>query len=74
MRCGVTDLNEDKELDQLDTDITELRKTNLFEESLVIKLKAETACLESRVTSSVIYQYLSFKSRQEIKQVPVFCR
>ncbi|KAL4236914.1 zinc ion binding [Mactra antiquata] len=43
------DLNEDKELELLDSDIKDLKKTNLSEESQIIKLKAEMACLESKI-------------------------
>ncbi|XP_052776079.1 myelin transcription factor 1-like isoform X3 [Mya arenaria] len=43
------DLNADKLLEQLDSEIADLRSTNMTEESKVIKLKAEVACMESRV-------------------------
>lgn len=43
------DLNEDHELELLDSDIKDLKKTNLIEEAQVIKMKAELVCLESKV-------------------------
>ena len=45
------DLNEDGELELLDSDIKDLKKTNMMEESQVIKMKAELACLEGKVCS-----------------------
>ena len=46
---GITDLNEDGELELLDSDIKDLKKTNMMEESQVIKMKAELACNEGKV-------------------------
>ena len=43
------DLNEDGELELLDSDIKDLKRTNMMEESQVIKMKAEMACLEGKV-------------------------
>ena len=45
----ITDLNEDGELELLDSDIKDLKKTNMMEESQVIKMKAELACNEGKV-------------------------
>ena len=44
------DLYEDGELELLDSDIKDLKKTNMMEESQVIKMKAEMACLEGKVS------------------------
>ena len=46
---GIKDLNEDGELELLDSDIKDLKKTNMMEESQVIKMKAELACNEGKV-------------------------
>lgn len=43
------DLNEDKELEVLDSEIKELKAANLTEESQIIKLKAEMACMEAKI-------------------------
>jgi hypothetical protein len=45
-----TDLNEDRELEAMDCEIKELKTANLTEESQIIKLKAEIACMEVKVT------------------------
>ena len=47
------DLNEDGELELLDSDIKDLKRTNMMEESQVIKMKAEMACLEGKVRLGV---------------------
>ena len=39
------------ELELLDSDIEDLKNTNMMEESQVIKMKAELACLEGKVCS-----------------------
>lgn len=58
----------------LDSNIRDLKKTNLAEESQVIKMKAEMACLESRVrlfvslTGKYIYLILyTVSSNQQAK-------
>ena len=52
------DLNEDGELELLDSDIKDLKKTNMMEESQVIKMKAELACLEGKVCSYFCLQWV----------------
>ena len=44
-----SDLNEDGELELLDSDIKDLKRTNMMEESQIIKMKAELACMEGKV-------------------------
>ncbi|XP_060565125.1 myelin transcription factor 1-like [Ruditapes philippinarum] len=43
------DLNEDRELEAMDCEIKELKTANLTEESQIIKLKAEIACMEVKI-------------------------
>ena len=52
------DLNEDGELELLDSDVKDLKKTNMMEESQVIKMKAELACLEGKVSLEILHVLL----------------